>query len=74
VSAVSRWSLVGLVHRAYKALISPLFGNACRFHPSCSDYAREAVTRYGWFRGGWLAIRRIVRCNPWNPGGVDEVP
>ncbi len=71
---VSRLSLVSLLHRAYKVVLSPFFGNACRFHPSCSDYAKEAVGRYGWVRGSWLALWRVVRCNPWHPGGVDEVP
>jgi putative membrane protein insertion efficiency factor len=66
--------MIALLHRVYKAVLSPLFGNACRFHPSCSDYAREAIERHCWLKGSWLAFRRIVRCHPWNPGGVDEVP
>ncbi len=53
---------------------SPLRAPRCRFHPSCSSYGLEAVRTHGALRGGWLAIRRIGRCHPWNPGGVDPVP
>ena len=60
--------------RAYKLLISPLLGQRCRFHPSCSSYAVEAVERFGVLRGGWLGARRILRCHPFNPGGHDPVP
>ncbi len=67
-------AVVDIIHRAYKRVISPLFGNACRFYPSCSDYAHEAIVRYGWFRGGWLAVKRLVKCHPRNPGGEDQVP
>ncbi len=67
-------TVVGIFHRLYKLFLSPLFGNACRFQPSCSDYALEAVERYGWGRGGVLAAKRIFRCRPGNPGGVDPVP
>lgn len=59
---------------AYQLLISPFLGNNCRFYPSCSQYAKEAVLKHGVLRGVMLAVRRIVRCNPWNPGGVDTVP
>jgi len=65
--------LVGAI-AGYQRLISPLLGNHCRFYPTCSQYAREAVTKHGVLRGVELAARRIVRCNPWNPGGVDFVP
>ncbi len=58
----------------YQRLISPFLGPTCRFYPSCSQYAKDAVLKHGVFRGVWLAIRRIARCNPWNPGGVDFVP
>jgi putative membrane protein insertion efficiency factor len=60
--------------KLYQRFISPLSGPSCRFYPSCSAYAVTALTRFGPVRGGWLAIRRLGRCNPWNPGGVDPVP
>jgi putative membrane protein insertion efficiency factor len=63
-----------LAVRLYQRFISPLSPPSCRFHPSCSAYAVTALTRFGPVRGGWLALRRIGRCNPWNPGGVDPVP
>jgi putative membrane protein insertion efficiency factor len=68
-----RWLLVGLI-RFYQLLISPLLGPRCRFHPSCSQYALEAIDRHGPVKGGWLALRRIARCHPLNPGGHDPVP
>ena len=58
----------------YRYLLSPFLGNNCRFYPSCSHYAQEAVETHGVARGGWLALRRILRCHPWHPGGVDPVP
>lgn len=58
----------------YRRLISPLYGPVCRFFPSCSAYALEAVTVHGAVRGSWLAVRRLCRCHPWNDGGVDHVP
>lgn len=60
--------------RGYQWLISPLLGTNCRFHPSCSDYARQAIARHGVLRGGWLALWRVVRCSPWHEGGIDPVP
>lgn len=60
--------------RAYQLVISPLLMQECRFYPSCSAYAMTAITRYGAFRGTWMAVRRLSRCHPWNPGGVDHVP
>jgi putative membrane protein insertion efficiency factor len=65
--------LMGMV-RGYQWLISPLLPQSCRFYPSCSEYARQAIAKYGPLRGGWLALKRIGRCHPWNPGGVDPVP
>ncbi len=65
--------LVALL-RAYRALISPLYGQVCRYHPSCSAYALEAVTEHGSIRGSWLAVRRLARCHPWARGGIDDVP
>jgi putative membrane protein insertion efficiency factor len=60
--------------RLYKRLISPFLGPRCRFFPSCSDYAADALLRHGLLRGSYLAVRRLLRCHPWNPGGVDRVP
>lgn len=65
--------LIGLI-RLYRRWISPLLGPHCRFHPTCSQYAIEAIRRYGLYRGGWLSLRRISRCHPLNPGGHDPVP
>ena len=65
--------LIGLL-RIYRYAISPLLGRSCRFHPSCSEYAVEAVERHGAWRGGWLAIKRVGRCHPFHPGGYDPVP
>jgi putative membrane protein insertion efficiency factor len=58
----------------YQKTVSPLLGQRCRFYPSCSQYAKAAVLKHGSLRGVYLAAHRIVRCNPWNPGGVDLVP
>ncbi len=60
--------------RGYQVLISPLLPPSCRFTPCCSAYAITALRRFGVWKGGWLTLRRLVRCNPWNPGGVDHVP
>jgi putative membrane protein insertion efficiency factor len=60
--------------RAYQRVLSPLLGPRCRFYPSCSHYAAEAIATHGALRGSWLAARRIVRCHPLNPGGFDPVP
>lgn len=63
-----------LLLKAYRAVISPLYGNVCRYHPSCSRYALEAVQQSGVVIGSALAVARIVRCNPWSRGGVDDPP
>ena len=72
---------IGMVARAlllliggYRRLVSPLLPPSCRFYPSCSRYAVIAIQRHGALRGLWLAVRRIGRCHPWNPGGYDPVP
>ncbi|MFI5145726.1 MAG: membrane protein insertion efficiency factor YidD [Vicinamibacteria bacterium] len=60
--------------RGYQYAIRPMLGANCRFFPSCSDYAREAIERHGAAKGSWLAARRICRCHPYHPGGYDPVP
>lgn len=60
--------------RVYQYALSPWLGNQCRFHPTCSEYARQALSRYGSLRGSWLALRRLGRCHPWHPGGADPLP
>lgn len=65
--------LVSLI-RVYKTAISPLFPPSCRFYPTCSTYTMEAIEKHGPFRGGWLGVKRIARCHPWNEGGYDPVP
>ena len=67
-------SLLIFLIRLYQWTVSPLLGPRCRFYPSCSHYAVEAVARFGAVRGGWLTLRRLARCHPWHPGGLDPVP
>ncbi len=67
------WWLTRLIG-AYRRFISPLLGQNCRYNPTCSGYALEAITRYGSLRGGWLAAKRIGRCHPFRAGGNDPVP
>ncbi|MFN3196468.1 MAG: membrane protein insertion efficiency factor YidD [Chlorobiota bacterium] len=65
--------LIGII-KVYKSLISPLFPNTCRFHPTCSTYAMEAIHEYGAIKGVYLAIKRISKCHPFHNGGFDPVP
>ena len=67
-------SLLLLVLRAYKLCVSPFLGQNCRFYPSCSDYAQQAVAAHGAWRGSLLAGRRLCKCHPWHAGGLDPVP
>lgn len=66
--------LLRLLIAAYQATLSPLLGQRCRFHPSCSAYAHTALARHGALRGSWLALRRLLRCHPLSEGGLDPVP
>jgi putative membrane protein insertion efficiency factor len=66
------YALIGVVY-AYRWLVSPLLGDPCKYHPSCSQYAVDALRRYGLVRGSILAAWRLARCNPWSHGGVDRV-
>ncbi|WP_205079440.1 membrane protein insertion efficiency factor YidD [Pelotomaculum sp. FP] len=65
--------VVLLLIRFYQAVISPLKPPSCRFYPTCSHYALQAVERYGPFKGSWMALKRILKCHPWHPGGYDPV-
>lgn len=71
--SVASKALRGAV-RAYQLTLTPVFGGQCRFYPSCSAYAMEALAVHGAARGSLLATQRILRCHPWNPGGIDPVP
>ncbi|MBX3085643.1 MAG: membrane protein insertion efficiency factor YidD [Anaerolineae bacterium] len=68
-----KYIAMGLI-RLYQVTLSPLLPPSCRFEPSCSRYTYQAIERYGFIRGGWLGFRRILRCNPFNPGGFDPIP
>jgi len=63
-----------LIIRGYQIVLSPLMGQDCRFYPTCSCYAHTAIERHGALKGVYLAVRRILRCHPWHPGGMDPVP
>jgi hypothetical protein len=65
---------VSLPVRAYRLVLSPWVGQSCRYHPSCSAYAMEALETHGAIRGGWLTLRRLARCRPWGGSGIDNVP
>lgn len=65
--------LLGLI-AGYRLLLSPMLGASCRFYPTCSAYAAEAIETHGALRGTWLAVKRILKCHPWHAGGVDPVP
>jgi len=67
-------TLIRALIRAYQLTVSPLLGPRCRFYPSCSQYALEAIAAHGTLRGSALALHRLARCHPWNPGGYDPVP
>jgi uncharacterized protein len=67
-------SLALLLLRAYKLFLSPLLGQTCRFSPSCSSYSMQAIERFGFFKGGYLTTRRLLRCHPFNSGGLDPIP
>ncbi len=73
ISKLITWPLILLV-RVYQLVVSPFLGQNCRFHPTCSSYTITALQRYGCFKGLWLSARRIVKCHPLHPGGVDPVP
>ena len=66
--------LFGALIRGYQVLLSPMLQPACRFHPTCSQYALDAIGRFGAARGGWMALRRIGRCHPWGNAGFDPIP
>ena len=70
---IVEWVFIAAIH-AYRIVLGPLLGGACRFAPSCSAYAEEAIRAHGPWRGGRLAVRRLLRCHPFRPGGYDPVP
>jgi putative membrane protein insertion efficiency factor len=65
--------LLLMLIRGYQRFLSPLMGHGCRFSPTCSCYAHDAIQRYGLWRGTWLAVKRLLKCHPWHPGGHDPV-
>ncbi|KAA6448495.1 membrane protein insertion efficiency factor YidD [Bacillus swezeyi] len=67
-------TLFMLIIRIYQKWISPILPPSCRFYPTCSNYGLEAIEKHGAFKGGWLTIKRILKCHPFHPGGVDPVP
>ncbi|MDR4988007.1 MAG: membrane protein insertion efficiency factor YidD [Bacteroidales bacterium] len=73
INAFFRWLLIGLI-RLYQGAISPYLPPSCRYAPTCSQYGVEAIRKHGPFRGGWLTLKRILRCHPWSGSGHDPVP
>jgi uncharacterized protein len=73
IRSIPKRIMLGMI-RFYRQFISPMFPPCCRFTPTCSAYALEAIQKYGALKGGYLAVRRILRCNPFHPGGYDPVP
>ncbi len=67
-------TLLLLLVRGYRFFISPMLGDHCRYAPSCSEYALAALERHGLLKGGWLSVKRVLRCHPWHEGGWDPVP
>jgi uncharacterized protein len=65
--------LIVAILRFYKRMVSPLLPSACRYYPSCSDYMRQAVEKHGVARGGWMGVKRLLRCHPFHAGGLDPV-
>lgn len=65
--------LIALI-KVYRLLLSPWLGQQCRFHPTCSQYALQAIEKHGPYRGGWLSLKRLASCHPWHAGGIDPVP
>jgi putative membrane protein insertion efficiency factor len=73
VSSLAQGAVTRMIG-VYQVVVSPVLGSRCRFYPSCSRYAQQAIATHGLARGGWLGLRRISRCHPWNAGGFDYVP
>lgn len=73
IGLIPRNAIVAVLH-VYRAVISPLYGDVCRYYPSCSAYGLRSVQEHGVLKGGWLTTRRLIRCHPWSQGGIDDVP
>ena len=73
VRRITSWPALMLI-KFYKAFLSPYMGRSCRFQPTCSTYTYEAIQKYGILKGGWLGLKRIIRCHPWGGSGYDPVP
>lgn len=73
INRLLSWLLIGII-KLYKLFISPILPNSCRYTPTCSVYAIDAIKKHGSLKGGWLALKRILRCNPWGGSGYDPVP